>query len=457
MRIVEAAGESCKDAGSLPPQGLAELLPGAREYVRALSAGLDVPGLAQQLGPSELCELLAGWTVKLGRRRVVLLLDDAAHAFAPQQQREFFEIFRELRTRQVAAKAAVYPGITTYSPYMHVGHEAELIEAWYRPDTDDFLEVMRGLVALRLPDALAGVLAGREELVDLLALASFGLPRGFLVMLSELLGVEGDESPGFTPTRRRADSAIAAHAESVRSIFTSLSEKIPRYSHFVTVGSELERAIARSLREFNAQRSPNTKAVVIGLADPLGPELSKVLEMLEYAGLIRPQGTVSRGVKGVFHRYELHYAIMLAENSLALGQRGSTPAVISSLRSRDAHAFARSRGSALLGDGFQLRCTLDLEPCQECGAARISESAKFCMTCGRPLTEASLYEELLQTSIEYLPLTQKKREALLADTQIRTVNDVLIDEESREVRKAHRVGPVWAARIRRYAEEFVSV
>ncbi len=79
------------------------------------------------------------------------------------------------------------------------------------------------------------------------------------------------------------------------------------------------------------------------------------------------------------------------------------------------------------------------------------------MRCGRPLTEASIYEELLKAPIEKLGLTRKKLEALKEDTAIRTVNDVLIDEEAQELRKARRVGPVWAARIRRYAEEFVSV
>jgi hypothetical protein len=54
-------------------------------------------------------------------------MDDAAHAFSQKQQGEFFEVFRELRSRRVACKAAVYPGVTSYSPNMQVGHEAELL------------------------------------------------------------------------------------------------------------------------------------------------------------------------------------------------------------------------------------------------------------------------------------------------------------------------------------------
>jgi hypothetical protein len=225
----------------------------------------------------------------------------------------------------------------------------------------------------------------------------------------------------------------------------------------VEVGSELDRAMVGALRGFNVRRSSNRKAVSVGLADPLGPELAKVVEMLEYSGILRSAGTVSRGVKGVFHRYDLHYAIVLQENALSLGKSVATAAAVRALRSRDAHAFVRSRGSALLGADFEARCTLDLAPCQYCGTPRVSDDAQFCMKCGRPLTEVSLYEELLKAPVGKLPLTRHKINGLANHTSIRTVGDVLLDEESREIRKIPYVGPVWSARIHRYAEEFVSV
>lgn len=79
------------------------------------------------------------------------------------------------------------------------------------------------------------------------------------------------------------------------------------------------------------------------------------------------------------------------------------------------------------------------------------------MKCGRPLAEASIYEELLKAPIGRLPLTPKKLEGLKRHTSIRSVGDVLLDDESREIRKVRYVGPIWSARIHRYAEEFVSV
>lgn len=461
LKIVVGAAQTFEDLETPVPESLRVGLREAEQYINLLGVGQEPPPLTAPVSPGTLMRQLDEWADAAGRKRIVLLLDDAAHAFSQQQQREFFELFRELRSGRLAAKAAVYPGITYYSPTMHVGNEFELVEAWYRPDSDDYLKTMRELLRRRLPESLLKQFDGREEFVDYLALASFGIPRGFLVMIRQVLGVEEDEASSASqvvaPTKRSADRAVSTYAQSVRDIFGSLSDKMPRYRHFVEVGSELERSVVSRLTRFNVNRSTQTKAVVVALAEPLGAPLSRVLAMLEYAGVVRKTDTVSRGEKGVFQRYELHWAIVLNENALSLGRSVSTAAMIEALTARDAHAFMRSRGTSLLGDDFEERCQLDLAPCQNCGTPRISEEAQFCMNCGRPLTEASIYEELLKAPIDRLPLTQKKIDGLKKHSQVRTVGDVLLDDESREIRQVPYIGPVWSERIHRYAEEYVSV
>jgi hypothetical protein len=454
-KIALGLKDSLQEYGLDFPRSLLRICDQGSMLVRNLEAGYESAMPELFISPSEFLSLLEVWCKGLGRRRCILLLDDAAHAFSPDQQREFFEIFRELRSRIVSAKAAVYPGITSYSPHFHVGHEAELVEAWYRPDEDDYLPTMRDIVRRRLPASFQQRLSGRGELVDYLALASFGIPRGFLVMLSQLLGVEEDEDQ--IPTRAKAERAVSDHAASVQNIFTSLSAKLPRYKHFVEVGTELVAASTRVLQSFNSEKQIRQKAVMIAFPDPLGQELSRILAMLEYAGIMRDAHTVSRGVKGVFHRYTLHYSLLIDNNSLSLGRAFALGDVVTALSVRDAHAFARTQPRRLLGSDFEARCTLDLAPCQNCGAPRLSEDAQFCMKCGRPLGTASIYVELLKTPIEQLPLTPNKLKGLKKYTSIRTVNDVLLDEEYLQIRSVPRIGSVWSARIRRYAEEFVSV
>jgi hypothetical protein len=315
---------------------------------------------------------------------------------------------------------------------------------------------MHQIVAKRLPPELAGRLADRTELVDALALAAFGMPRGFLNMLSTLLSVGETDPP--KPTRQRAERAISDHADTVRSIFKALANKLPRFRHFIDVGGELEDAMLSTLRGYNKlQLSPGKKSAVVGLEEPLGPELERMLNMLEYAGLLRKAGTVSRGVKGRFVKYLMNYASVVAENALSLGKSYALPLLTASLRTSDAHSFARTKGTALLGAYFERRCSLDLPPCKKCRTRRISEEQRFCMKCGAELTDVSVYEELLRAPIDRLPLTANKIAGIKQYTRIRTVQDLLIDDERQEIRKVPYVGRLWAARIRTYAEEFVGV
>jgi hypothetical protein len=455
-RITVGVSDSLHVMGAALPDGLEILSNVGGQFIHALETGAPPSVPERLISPSELLLLLEAWAADIGRARCVLLLDDAAHAFSPDQQREFFEIFRSLRSRSVSAKAAVYPGITSYSPFFHVGHEAELLQAWYEPDSDEYLATMRSVADKRLPERFLRRLEKREEIVDYLALASFGIPRGFLNMLSFFLGIE--EGPGERPTRRKAEHAVEIHAESVRNIFHALKAKIPRYKRFIDVGSELERAAVAALRKYNQGKEVGTgKTPILAIAEPLGQELERILAMAEYAGLVRKLTPVSRGIKGTFQRYSLHYAIVMSENALALGRSFLLASVIQSLSKTDAHAFVRTQGSSLLGINFESRCTLDLAPCPRCGTPRPSQDARFCIRCGSELKEVSLYEELVKSSIDLLPLTPKKISGLKQHTSIRTIQDILLDEEATEIRKVPYVGPIWASRIRNAAQEYVSV
>ena len=79
------------------------------------------------------------------------------------------------------------------------------------------------------------------------------------------------------------------------------------------------------------------------------------------------------------------------------------------------------------------------------------------MRCGAELPNASLYEELLRTSIEALPLTAQRLQRIREHTQLVTVQDILLDDDAQQLRSVPYIGPIWANRIRTLAEELVSV
>lgn len=100
--------------------------------------------------------------------------------------------------------------------------------------------------------------------------------------------------------------------------------------------------------------------------------------------------------------------------------------------------------------------SLALPPCKKCKTPRVSEHARFCSNCGTALQSESIFESLVNQDISELPLTELRVEKIKAHSKIRTIKDILMDSENRELRKVPRIGPIWAERIASYAEEFIA-
>lgn len=456
-KILVGLGKYFEDSGLSVPTRLQEGIEVSDRYVRQLEAGADSAPLPTEWGaPSSLVDSLESLCAEMRIPRVVLLLDDAAHAFSAEQQREFFEVFRELRTRAVCPKAAVYPGVTSYSPNFHVGHEAEVLEAWLGVDDPAYLSSMRSLLERRFPSSIREALADKPDLVDYLALASFGLPRGFINMLSELVGLEAEEGSANRP-RVLAPKIVENYAQSVIKIYVSLGSKLPKLKNYVDAGTTARRKIIQWVKHHNLQTtSVLRRAYTVGIDEPVARNVERILHMMEYAGLIREAGSVSRGARS-FRRYQVHFGLLISENALALGRSPSIKATNEALLTRDSQALVRLRSVSILSAQEQDACTLNLLPCSKCSTPRAFPEQRYCTSCGSELRDGSVYLELLNTPVEALPLPKAKIEGILSATSLRTVHDILMDDEAQQLRNVPRVGRVWSKRIRTAAEEFVSV
>ncbi len=117
---------------------------------------------------------------QIDRNRCILLLDDAAHAFSPDQQRDFFEFFRKIKSRIISPKAAIYPGVTIYSSTFHVGHDAEEIDVWIKPESKNYIDFMFDLLRRRLPTIVYEKLMSDKDLITLICFSAFGMPESFI-------------------------------------------------------------------------------------------------------------------------------------------------------------------------------------------------------------------------------------------------------------------------------------
>lgn len=457
MRIIKGVGETYGHLDERIPEELDNLVSTATKYIRHLEKGEPEKAPDRTIAPSELEEILTAAASNYGVNRCVLLMDDAAHAFSSEQQREFFEIFRQLRSFNVSPKAAVYPGITSYTPYFHVGNEAELVQVWLDPASDSYIDTCKRIAKKRLPEKVSSVVLRDKTIFKFISLGSFGIPRRLIVMISDIL--EESTSKGgkkYNIKRSNARGVLKDDTDALMRTFSSLSDKLPRYDKYVQHGKRIIKNITSSIAEYNYQKENSEKTALIAIKLPVHNKVEKIVNFLEYSGILRRRDEISKGDKGNFQRFLVHYGFIVRDNALSLGASNPLDKIVSSLITQNSKSFPSRSTDSLVTDHFFEECTLDLPPCQECGSERGSEDAKFCMQCGAELTDASVYHELLTSDISKLPLTDDKIKRL-KNRNINTVEDILNIEDPSQLLGIPQIGETWTQRIKSAAEEYVYV
>jgi hypothetical protein len=117
--------------------------------------------------------------------RIVLLIDEAAHIFLPQQQRQFFTLFRDLRSPYISCKAAIYPGVTSFGETFQPIHDANM-HALDRNVLDaDYVAYMREIVEKQASSELISDIARNGQIFAIVAYAASGNPRVLLKTLNK--------------------------------------------------------------------------------------------------------------------------------------------------------------------------------------------------------------------------------------------------------------------------------
>ncbi|SIQ71106.1 hypothetical protein SAMN05880566_10579 [Janthinobacterium sp. TND4EL3] len=114
---------------------------------------------------------------ELGLRRINVLFDEAAHIFRPEQQRQFFTLFRDLRSPYMTCNAAVYPGVTSYGPSFEAVHDAQIESLNRDIHAPTYREQMREIVLKQSGAELQSDIERNGENFNALALAVSGNPR----------------------------------------------------------------------------------------------------------------------------------------------------------------------------------------------------------------------------------------------------------------------------------------
>jgi len=411
--------------------------------------------IIKELSITKLQQIINKTAERFNCTRTVLFLDDAALTLTPEYLVEFFEVFRNLKDRKISPKAAVYPGTTEYGSRFHLGQDAQPEDVWDVDFSSNNTVIDQLTEAERLNNFTSGI---QEDVLALLKIASFGIPRAFINLVRYYVEENGN-------IQKRFNRAIDLHTDLLLKEYKSFQHKLPHYSSVIEVGEVQFNSIVMVLKKKNLElHSSDLKQLMIGILQETTQNdvlLTRMIRFLVEAGLLFPKGNVKHGVNRTYDRFIPHLAFLFKEKAFSGLSRGfNTSNIINYLKRQDAKHPERTTLSKLIPSSDVERLHLDLPSCQNCGTARTLESQKFCHQCGYELINESKYQQCMKMSVEELPLSQWRIGRIL-QTSLKTVGDIMSHGNvASELKKPYGMGRIRAddtyRTVKIYIEEFLS-
>lgn len=348
----------------------------------------------------------------LNIKRFCIFFDEAAHIFRPEQQRQFFTLFRDLRSPYITCNAAVYPGVTSYGANFQLAHDATLRRVERDVLSPKYLDNMYEIVARQADETLTDAIRHHKSNFEVLAYAVNGNPRFLLKTVANCPRMSNRDVE--TELRRFFRSEIWAE-------HSKLAEKYPGHKALVDWGREfLERTVIPATQAKNAQtnvrdRSEATSYFWVHRDAPQA--VKEALRLLEYMGLVRKVDEAVTGTRsGLGTRYALNLGILLA---VVPNPLGAAPEII-----RD----------------------LSLKRFTEFGANHVAYRAIAELTDVFEPDMRSVLETQLEQPLDSLDVTDWQRQRL-KEAGINSIGDILSRTEQELMDMVQRFGPVRSRRV----------
>jgi hypothetical protein len=370
-----------------------------------------------------------------GRKRSVILFDDAALTLTPEYMQELFDVIRSIKTSTISPKASVYPGTTEYGPRFHVNHEADILSVWLPINSPDYSSVMGDIAKNRAND----IYKVPDDVVEYIKYAAFGIPRAFLVMLREF------RRKDFKTNQQGLNKIIQEQNRWRVSEYSSLAIKVPKFQNLIEAGDYLIEHMVSKLKKATADlKNKNEVQLIFGLNEIENPLEDRMLNLLVEAGMLYQHSSVSHGEDRQYQRFTPHLSILI-ERKVFPG--GGIKGVVDFMRRRPTKHPVRSSLNRCLGPhGGKLK--LNMPPCRECDTPRLSEGQRFCATCGAILVDESTFERCMALDLDKVPHLTSWQKTKVKELKIRKIGDFLgLQDPGTELRKLHRIGSKRASHI----------
>lgn len=243
-------------------------------------------------------------------RRFALLIDEAAHILLPVQQREFFTLFRDLRSPYITCNAAVYPGITSFGATFQPMHDATIITLDRDFLSDGYVTNMREIVEKQADSGVMANIARNGENFALLAYAASGNPRVLLKTLSRAPKVNSQQVNEVIREYFRND---------IWSEHSTLAEKYSGHSSMVDWGRRfIEDEVMPELQKKNSQylQADRNSTCFFWIHRDAPQPVKESLRLLAYTGIVGEHTTGIKATRGeVGTRYRVNLGCLFALES----------------------------------------------------------------------------------------------------------------------------------------------
>ena len=237
-------------------------------------------------------------------RRINLLIDEAAHIFRPSQQRQFFTLFRDLRSPYISCNAAVYPGVTSYGDVFQYSQDATFISMNRDILSSSYIDKMREIIEKQIDSdsKLLNEISKNKNNFEILAYAASGNPRFLLKTISKAPKLNSAQINETIREFYRTDF-LAEH--------TALSSKYPGNKELIDWGrSFIENTVLPEIQTKNNSYIQTEKqtSCFIWIHKDAPQIVQEAIRLLEYTGIIQEH---TKGIKATKSEIGTRYLINL--------------------------------------------------------------------------------------------------------------------------------------------------
>lgn len=348
--------------------------------------------------------------------RLAVFIDEAAHIFLPEQQRQFFTLFRDLRSPYLTCNAAVYPGVTSFGDTFQPVHDATVMTVDRNIADPEYISNMREIVEKQAESNLLGAIQRNGQNFAVLAYAATGNPRVLLKTLGKAPRVSSSEVNEVVRDYYRTE-AWAEH--------TQLAERYPGHRKLIDWGRTfIESEVLPEIRSKNQKYLEESKgtSAFFWIHRDVPKIVEQAINILSYTGIVVAN---AQGIKATRAELGTRYLVNLG----CLFALESAPA---------ASAFAIAKG-------------LTIKRMTEYGVkhAAFAPIATEITALDIEASSNAALEQQLSRDIAVLDITDWQR-TTLRGLGLNTVGAVLGASESK-LKEAYYVGDVRSRRMRNAA------